>query len=537
MRKSIFILLILQSILGQAQLDCKFRIWLKDKNGSPYSLNKPNEFLSTKALARRSRQNIPLDSTDIPVSPIYLSQLSGMGLQVITTSRWMNTAVVALTDSSLMIGVRKLPFVKSAELVWEAQPAPIKSPKLRNETSSAESLIASGNGEYGSALPQLSISNGNKLHQAGFKGEGMTIAIIDAGFLHADTISAYKHTKILGAKDFVNPAINVYSGDKHGQSVLSVMAAVDSFRYIGSAPKASYWLLRSEDNDSEFPIEEDYWTAAAEFADSVGVDLINTSLGYAVFDNSKLDHTHAQLDGKTIFVSKAAQMATDKGIFVVVSAGNEGNKSWQKINAPSDAKDVLAVGAININLQIAAFSSLGFSADNRVKPDVVSVGEGTYLLDPLGNIIASNGTSFSAPLMTGMVACLWQGLPNFTNKQLIDLIRSQSNFYTQPDVRYGYGVPDLWMAWITATNQIANHELEKPEIFFNSKRGNSLSIRNLPSKDSLYTIRIYTETGRLVLTDKMDSKEHACDTRNLRRGLHIVYIESQNYRYAKKIIK
>ncbi len=535
MKKALQISIFLLTFAAQAQTEFKFRVWLKDKSGTTLSLAKPEEYLTKRAIDRRLKEKISIDSTDLPVSEKYQSALSNMGLRIVTKSRWMNTIVVATKDTSITSQLRKLAFVKGVEWVWQGQPASI-SAKLRSETDASETSTSNLQEEYGNGLTQLSVSNGQKLHQAGFRGEGMVIALIDAGFKNADTISAYKKTVIHGTKDFVNPGGNVYNEDKHGESVLSTIAAVDSFHFIGSAPKASFWLFRSEDAYSEYPIEEDYWAAAAEYADSVGVDLINSSLGYAQFDNPILDHTHEQLDGKTIFVTKAAQMATNKGIFVSISAGNEGNKPWGKINAPADAVDVLTVGAINAQQQIAAFSSLGYTADNRVKPDVVAVGSGTYLLDSNGKATTGSGTSFSSPLMTGMVACLWQALPNLTNKELLHLIRTQSNFYNQPDTRYGYGIPDLWAAYqLKTSNPLV--EKDKPEIFFNNKKGNSITIRNLPAVDSTYTIYIYNGVGKMVFTETIDSKEFTCNVRSLKRGFYIVYIEGKTQRFTKKLMK
>jgi subtilisin family serine protease len=328
----------------------------------------------------------------------------------------------------------------------------------------------------------------------------------------------------------------VYKEDKHGEQVFSTIGAIDSFRFIGSAPRASFWLLRTEDAPTEYPVEEDYWAAAAEFADSVGVDVINSSLGYAVFDLSELDHTHAQLDGKTIFVTRAAQMAADKGIFVCNSAGNEGDKAWMTINAPADAADLLTVGAINIQHQIAAFSSLGYTADNRVKPDVVAVGQNTVLLNMYGQVSLGSGTSFSSPLMAGMATCLWQALPQLTNKDLLALIREQSNFYSTPDKRYGYGIPDLWNAYLVKTD-VPKVATQEPDIFFSNKRLSHITVRNLPQTDSVYTLNIYTQTGKMVYSQTIDSQEQELKVKALKEGFYIVYIEGKNHRFTKKLIK
>ncbi len=534
MKKGVCILFILFSLIAFSQTEYKFRVWLKDKNSSSFSIVNPEGFLSRKSIERRARQNIRIDSTDLPVPESYLNQISETGVKVISKSKWMNSVVVAVCDSNAMQLVRRLPFVNKTEWVWQGVTGET-SLSLRNESTESQSKATSLTDEYGYGFDQIRINNGHMLHHAGYRGEGMVIALIDAGFLNANAIGALKQTTILGTKDFVTPSNNVYNNDRHGEMVLSVMAAVDSFRFIGSAPKASYWLLRSEDSNSEFPVEEDNWAAAAEFADSVGVDIINTSLGYSTFDNAAMNHTHEQLDGKTIFISKAAQKASEKGILVIVSAGNEGNKPWEKINAPADARDVLTVGAINTSSQIASFSSLGFAADNRVKPDVVAVGEGTYLIDQNGSLSTSNGTSFSAPLIAGLSACLWQALPNLTNREILDLIRRNSSFYKQPDVRYGYGVTDFRAAYQNPTQVYPTFTSDKIEVFFKTPRG--LCIKNLPQSDSTYTTHLYTAWGQMALCDKSTGSEKLLTTNKLPKGIYIVCIENKNFRFMTKVLK
>ena len=534
MKKGVCLLFIFFSLIAFSQTEYKFRVWLKDKNGSLFSIVNPEGFLSRKSIERRVKQNIAVDSTDLPVSELYINQISETGAKVISKSKWMNSVVVSVNDSSLMQLVRNLPFVTATEWVWVGQTGSQKL-SLRNESFEDQQKATSTMDEYGYGFDQIKISNGNLLHSANYRGDGMTIAVIDAGFLNANTVTSLAKTQVLGTKDFVQPGGDVFSGDRHGEMVLSVMAAVDSFRFIGSAPKASFWLLRSEDSSSEFPVEEDYWAAAAEFADSVGVDLINTSLGYSTFDVASMNHTHEQLDGKTIFISRTAQKAADKGILVVVSAGNEGNKPWEKINAPADARDVLTVGAINSSAQIAAFSSLGYTADNRVKPDVVAVGEGTYLVDQNGSLTTSNGTSFSAPLTTGLTACLWEALPKMTNKELLDLIRRNSSFFKQPDNRYGYGVPDYMNAYLSTTQGLPPVLSENIEVYF--KLAKNLCIKNLPISDSLYTTHLYTAWGQMAMCDKFNGPEKLLNTNRLPKGVYIVCIENKNFRFMTKVLK
>lgn len=519
-----------------AQKEYKFRVWFKNKSNTNYSFARPLEFLSQRSLDRRSRQKIAIDSTDIPVSASYISQLNALGLKKVVTSRWLNSVVVSTTDSSLIHQIRSKSFVDSVKCVWKKAVATRAAFDKSDVVIDKSSLTPLANA-YGYGLPQLSVSNGYDLHQMGFKGEGKTIALIDAGFSNSKNLPIYSTTQILGTKDFVTPGGDVYLADRHGEMVLSVMAAVDSSRFIGAAPRAGYWLFRTEDTSSEYPVEEDYWAAAAEYADSVGVDLINTSLGYSQFDDPSMNYRQSQLDGKTAFVTIAAQMAFNKGMLVIVSAGNEGDKSWRKINFPADAKDVLAIGAMAINLQISAFSSYGYSADGRVKPDVLSVGEGTFLYDNYGILSTSSGTSFSAPLMTGMLACLWQALPQSSNKELIELVRTNSSKALLPDTHSGYGIPNMaQIVQLQSNLPVVNSE--QPDIYFKNKSGSRLSITHLPDTDSVYTVYFYNEIGRKVQENQIvASGECIIDTRFLKRGMHIVFISGNKRSFTKKLIK
>lgn len=303
---------------------------------------------------------------------------------------------------------------------------------------------------YGPARRQIEISNGNKLHDAGFKGQGMTIAVIDAGFHNADSIAAMRNIRVLGVKDFVNPDADIYAESSHGMSVLSCIGMNQPHVMVGTAPEASFWLLRSEDEYSEHLVEQDYWAAALEFADSVGVDVVNTSLGYYAFDDPSKDYRYCDLDGKFALMSRQAAKAADKGMVIVCSAGNAGSGSWKKTTPPGDAENVLTVGAINKQGVLAPFSSIGNTADGRVKPDVMAVGLGSDVMGTDGIVRGANGTSFSSPIMCGMVACLWQALPDLTAKELIELVRRSGDRADSPDNIYGYGIPDMWKAYQSA---------------------------------------------------------------------------------------
>lgn len=429
-----------------AQTVGKYRVMLTDKKKTTYSLKRPAEYLSEKAVARRLRLGLSFDSTDLPVCRKYLKRIQKHA-EVLHTSRWNNTAVVRTSDSLAVEKIKRLPFVREVrKIAVEADSIPPRNAKRKEmvrDTIKAyfEEL------PYGFSTGQVRMLGVDSLHAAGFRGQGMTIAVIDGGYFNTDTLPLLKHAKILGTRDFVNPASDIYAENAHGTQVLSCMAANMPHVLVGTAPEASYWLLRSEDTDSEQLVELDNWMAALEFADSVGADLVNTSLGYAQFDDPTQNFKYHQLDGRTILASRSASLAASKGMLLVCSAGNSGNDAWKKITPPGDADNVLTVGAVTADSVNAKFSSVGNTADGRIKPDVMAQGVNTAVVKTTGGVRTSNGTSFASPVMCGGVACLWQAFPMLTPVQMIDLVRlAGHNEY--PDNIFGYGIPNLWKAYL-----------------------------------------------------------------------------------------
>lgn len=427
-----------------------FRIQLADKHGTPYSINRPEEFLSQKAIERRKKQRCKIDQTDLPINPEYLKAIEKKCGKIISKSKWNNTVLVVTKDpAEKTLWRQKCEFIKDVIRVWET-PDSVNIPNDRDLSSfhfTQPDTI--GNSIYGVAEKQISMLNGIKLHEAGFRGDGKSIAVIDAGFENADILPLLKNSKVRLARDFCWPAASdIYAESSHGMSVLSCMGLNVPNIYVGTAPEASYILLRSEYSEAEMSAEEDYWCAAAEFADSIGVDIICSSLGYTEFDKGgHVTYAYKDLNGKTAQISKAASMLAQKGMIAVVSAGNSGAKIWKKINFLSDAQNILAVGAVDNKGVIATFSSVGNSADGRVKPDVVAQGYRTQCLSTRNFFSALNGTSFSTPVLCGMVACLWQALPNKTAYEIMDIIRKSGDRAEYPDNIYGYGLPDFWKAY------------------------------------------------------------------------------------------
>ena len=436
-----------------------YRYYLTDKQGTTFSVDKPQRFLSERSIARRQRQGLPIDSTDLPVPHQYVRQFAVKGATVLGTSRWQNTVVVRAADTLLLNRLARLPIVRESCCVYIAPDSiDIDDNITWNVHDSFNRWDSVRNEPYGMAADQIEMLNGRRLHEAGLTGKGMVIAILDGGFQNYDRIPALQRAKVLGVRDFVssgNPDGPDYPGKDfhqidHGRRVFSAMAAYAPEVAFGTAPDASYWLLRTEEPPTEQPVEEDYWTMAAEFADSVGVDVINSSLGYHKFDDGLPSYRLRDLDGKTAFISRSASMLAKKGIVHCNSAGNSGMGEWKKIGVPADAPDILTVGAVDKKGALASFSSIGPSQDGRVKPDVVALGHNTTLISGRGTLVHDMGTSFSTPVTCGLVACLWQGLPQLTALQIIELVRRSADQYDAPNNIYGYGLPDFWKAYESA---------------------------------------------------------------------------------------
>ena len=427
-----------------------YRLYLRDKDlqHTPFSVNRPEQFLSARSIERRKRQGLHVDVTDLPIAPAYLDSVNRTGIEIVGQSKWNNTLLVKIHKekelnklNSLSFITRKLKVFSSPDSITER-----KRSSFRKELNSWES----GPTHYGAAAEQLKSLGGQRIHERGFYGNGMMIAVLDGGFMNADRIPALHGVKLAGLKDFVVPkSNNIFEEMEHGTMVLSTMAANAPNLYVGVAPEAQYVLVRCEDERTESLAEEDYWASAAEYADSLGVDVINSSLGYHDFDDVKTNHLYWEQDGETALISHTASMCADKGIICVNSAGNDGMGVWKKINFPADAKNILTVGSINEQGKNAAFSAVGPTADGRIKPDVMAYGSPTSVITGRGAIINDNGTSFSSPLIAGMTACLWQALPHKTAKQIIKLVKMAGNNQQHPDNIYGYGVPDFWKAYQT----------------------------------------------------------------------------------------
>jgi subtilisin family serine protease len=453
--------------------ESRYTVRLKYKP-SGYSLSQPSDFLSQKAIDRRKKQKIRIDSTDLPINAAYLEAIRNIpGATILNTSKWFNQVLVETTDPTAIGSINTLPFVVHTK--------PVAALKRSRESIAAfddcatvqplasPSKVTANLLDYGNNYPQVHIHEGEYLHNNNFQGQGVTIAILDGGFMNYKANPAFDSVRndhrVLGEYDFVKKETSVDEDHFHGANCFSIMAANRPGYIVGTAPKASYWLFRTEDVASEKPVEEFNWVEAAERADSLGADMISSSLGYVNFDDPNYNHALEDRDGNTSLITNAADMAVKKGMIVVNAAGNSGGNSddTKYVMCPADGDSVFTVGAVNSAGDIGYFSSWGPNAAGKLKPNVVSVGWGTVYANTAGNPSTGNGTSYSTPNMAGLIACLWQAFYEFSNMEIIDAVQKSADKYNTPNEHYGYGIPNFRIAYsileakrIEKTNAILN---------------------------------------------------------------------------------
>ncbi len=432
----------------------KYWVEFADKNNSPYCTCRPAQFLSARALERRARAGIAVVENDLPVNPKYVEALKINGVKIHGTSRWLNAATVT-ADSSGAASLKKLPFVKKVEYIGRhitPKNSPNRPQKKRRPVKDYPKPGGEANPLGYSGL-QNNTLNMIPLYAAGHRGEGIWVAAMDGGFTNTDTINLFDSAALRGRLfpgwDFVERDAAIYEGAHHGTSVLSVMAGNLPGYFVGTAPDATYFLLKTEDTGGEFPVDEANWIAGAEWADSIGADIINASLGYTHFNDTTLNHNYLTLNGRTAIGSRGAAIAAQKGMIVCNSAGNEGDDIWRYIGVPADAPGLVAVGATDFDGRRASFSSVGPTPDGRIKPDLVAPGDEVVTAGNFGiELGVSSGTSIASPMLVGAIASLWSAFPEKTAKEILDAVFASADQFEKPDGLRGYGLPDMTSAWL-----------------------------------------------------------------------------------------
>jgi len=547
----------------------RYIVQLTDKKLTPFTLDNPSAYLSAKSIQRRTKQNIRPDSSDLPVTPAYLDSISSVpNVEILNYSKWLNQVLIKTTDPAALSKINSFTFIKQADpialSIKRRITDTIQTDKAimlrRNESITGEtkvngiSGISANHFNYAASYAQIHIHKGEYLHNLGFHGENIVIAILDggfAGYLNNPVFdSLILNNQVLGTYDYVNQKQTVNEENDHGAYCLSIIAANKPGTMVGSAPGAKFWLFKTEDVNSEYPVEEQNWIAAAEFADSAGADIISTSLGYAYFDDPSMDHPYSARDGHTTMVTRGANFAVGKGMIVTASAGNSGEAMDESkyVESPGDADSVLTVGAIDESGVIASFSSWGPNASGHTKPNVVSVGEGTVIAALNGEPIQGNGTSFSNPNMAGLVACLWQAFPEFNNHDIIDAVQQSADRYNHPDDRYGYGVPNFMRAFsLLQTKREFLHYIGTmtdqwisayPVPFINQ-----FTVVFKPSVSGKANLQLIDVTGKIIETKSVQVTANVFSyiqfdrSHSLAKGVYFVHYDDHNQQTTLKIIK
>jgi serine protease AprX len=536
------------SLLGQGY-NHKFWIRLSDKNGTPYSVSTPTAFLTQKSVNRRTAQGIAIDQTDLPVTPSYVAQIDAItDVQVLYPSKWMNAVAVVITNTASAAITTATNAINSLSFVVNTTPTNKFRIVMEKEfVGEPNTYVGKSNGiieYYGGGYGQAQQLNAVCMHGYGYRGQGMTIAILDAGFFNANNLPAFDSLfargGVLGTRDFVDGGTSVYEDASHGMSCLSCMAACVPSVMVGTAPQANFWLLRTEDANSaaplsETPSEEYNWIRGAEFADSVGVDMLTTSLGYTEFDNTTFNHNYAGLNGKTYPMSIAATMAVRKGMFVLNAAGNEGGNSWNFVGVPADADSICTVGAVTGSGSYASFSSQGPTSDGRTKPDLVARGQGAFVAIPGGGYDANgNGTSFATPILAGAIACFWQRYNTFKPMQILDTLKKHASNTASPNNTIGWGIPNMCASPVGIKEVTQSVNVFK---VFPNPVANKFTIIITKKDYEVVNAEIYNTIGGLVKTIAITSDQTNVDMSSYPSGIYFVKVNTRQGSSTQKIVK
>ena len=529
----LLLLFILTSYAAEAQTNQYF-LFFKNKSGTPFSITEPSQFLSARSIERRQKQNISVTEEDLPVNPDYVNQVKSAGAKTYFTSRWWNGVLIE-ADAAIMTNINSLSFVSGSVLVAPGK----KSIGGRLHVTRQKKNTSADQPVNNTQLQQIGL---DEMHEMGFLGEGIRIAIFDSGFQGVNISSPFSllftENRVKQTFNFVKNTTAVYQSDDHGTEVLSVMAAYTPGVYIGGVYKAEYVLYLTEDVSSEYRIEEYNWTFAAERADSAGVDVINSSLGYYEFDDSSMDYAKSDLDGNKPVISHAARIAIGKGMIVVCSAGNEGGNSWKLVTPPADVEGILAVGSVNAQKTLSGFSSQGPTADNRIKPDVVAMGSGTSIVKANGTLGSASGTSLASPLIASLAAGTLQAFPSLNSAQVYDAIINSADHATRPDYLMGYGLPHFR----AIKNYIESFQLEEAiSIYPNPVTGDTIQIKLKLLLNAPVEITIFDAQGKLVEEYSRQlnwlSNPMVYDLSKLQAGLYLMRVNTGSQIATLKFVK
>jgi len=540
MKKTLFIavLFVVQSIVAQTQ---DAWVFFDDKENVQASIDNPLTILTQEAIDRKSMHNVPIDARDVPVNEAYIIQVkNATGISVFAKSKWMNCVYVQGTQTNIE-NLLNLSFVSSVE--W-ADKDLNTFPTPDDYTSEDKFAIENVNNRivynYGAAANQIEMIKGDFLHQENFTGEGMIVAVLDSGFPDVNTNPAFSHIvnegRLLGTFDFFSRTTNVTGTGTHGIRTFSDIGGFIENQFVGTAPNAAFYLFRTEYGPDENPREEAWWVAALERSDSLGVDVINTSLGYQDYDNPNYDHSYEDLDGHTTFAARGANIAFAKGMLLITSAGNDGN-GFGTVATPADAPGLLSIGAVNSDGEYASFSSRGPTVDGRVKPDVMAQGQDAAVIDSSGNVTFSSGTSFSSPILTGSITCLWQSRPEVKNGQIMQIVRQSASLFNNPTNQMGYGIPNFEEAYnALQVLDVENQFLKQNFAIYPNPVTDVFSI-SFPVSSERGQLKVFNLLGNLVLKQTVFSENNQVNIASLPSGIYIATLEANNVSNSFKIVK
>jgi len=538
MKKITLLLTILVTTYSFAQTQDAW-IFFADKEDVATSIANPLTILTQEAIDRKALHGVAIDEQDVPVNEAYITQIkNATGITVFAKSKWMNCVYVQGTESNIE-DLLNLSFVTAVEYADKDLNLFPSVPPFNSkfEMENAPSRIVYN---YGAAANQIQQIRGDFLHEQDFTGDGMIVAVLDSGFPNVGTIPAFadiiNENRLLGTYDFVGRQTDVTGTGSHGTRTFSDIGGFLTDEFVGTAPEASFYLFRTEFSPTEVPVEEAYWVEALERADSLGVDVINTSLGYQDYDNPNYDHSYADLDGQTTFAARGANVAFDKGMLLVTSAGNDGG-GFNFVATPADAPGVLTVGAVDSGGNYASFSSVGPTVDGRIKPDVMAQGVNAAVITSTGAVSFSNGTSFSSPIMTGSVACLWQVRPETTNSEIMQIVRESAHLFDNPTDQMGYGIPNFEDAFdAVQLLAIEDQLLASQFAIYPNPASNRLNV-SFPQHIEKAQLAIYNVLGTEVLRSNISALDNGIDISGLTSGIYIVSVEANNKRNSFKLIK
>lgn len=522
---------------AQQIADSVYWVYFTDKNGNGYQIDQPEEFLSERSVNRRAWQGLGTDHRDLPVTAAYLEELKGMGVEIRHVSKWLNGIAMIHVDTQLFEQVLARPFTDT--VAWEPETDDLYFPPLPSGTRFEPPLTTSPEYDYGVATEQITMLRMDMLHDLGYTGEGVWIAVLDAGFKNVDSLPSFepmiREGRLLGTRNFVNDIPLFRKSSTHGMYVLSIMGAEWDGFMVGTAPHASYILCMTENPVQETRIEEIAWIEAAEYIDSLGCDVINTSLGYSEFDGDDYDYTYYDMDGRSTFISRAASLTASRGIISSNSAGNSGNDSWFYVTAPADADNILTVGAVDSTNEIASFSSRGPTFDVRIKPDVVGMGDDTGIQSIWGGLARGSGTSFSSPLIAGSVASLWQAYPQVPAKEMIRWVQQSGDRNKNPDATYGFGLPDFLRAYWSVTDLPVRFVPGRMEVYPNPAR-DRIMIKLPEDQMGNYTLRFHDLSGRVIHSRQVSIPGEISIPEYLLSGMYILEIYTDRGIYHTRLI-